>query len=291
MKYGGLVKNYPLLDKQQVSELPEFIRYGYDKNKDVKFVFNNIAHIAHIVKHYINELPDFRTSSRKEDTSWSGTETLEQAIDLVLGKDVKEFSQKQDDIKNTVINKLRKMGMINEWMCETFTYNVEGEELDIIKYIEGETNCYVTSNKEYVSTFYDLTVSLNFAYLYNVEDIARNIYTILKVVKDLEKEKNIKIRINGALTVKNTDVDNRKFLVYFPLKDFDKPLDLSAIISAVYPSFFRRVIFAMMEMTFGTTLKSSYGESESDYDHIISISKERLTEEEISQRVMKTIVD
>jgi hypothetical protein len=79
--------------------------------------------------------------------------------------------------------------------------------------------------------------------------------------------------------------------IYFPLKHFNAPMDLKQLVSVVYPSFFRRVIFALMEILFVEDLDDGYGTTRREFKHIISISKSNLTEEDINKRVFKTLED
>jgi len=161
-------------------------------------------------------------------------------------------------IKDQVRTVLQKKGLISENIYEGYQYDVEGDIVDIAKYVSGDPECMLKPKVKYKGFFYELFISG--AYLSGVADktVADNVSKILATIQLLEQER---IYIKVTIVTASTDVVRGKVtqVVAVPLFSHKDEKTIESMSSILNERFFRTFIFGIKEDSYGKTLDSGYG--------------------------------
>ncbi len=268
-----------------VNKLAKFKHIGLDdthlskqglleSNTDI-ILFNNLKHYAEVLEE-IRDVKTARNSSHDNGSSWAGTSDFQEALDLILkpnkpaphSVDV-EIKRIETKIKNT----LKKKGILTEYIVESYTYDVEGEEIDIAKLIEGDPNCYLKANRKYTGFYYDLHVNFAVNSNMSVDTIIDAYSKVIATIVQLER-RGYKIRLIASGIFKGSGSgagDTAKNIVIsVPVKHYDTPISIDGIVKVLYPSFLRRLAFKILEVNFDKTLQGGYGQAVSGTEGVVT---------------------
>ncbi len=179
---------------------------------------------------------------------------------LIAGKS--QYEQKEyDSIRNLVRENLHKRGLITEEVYEHFKYAVEGTVVgvDVAKYANGEPDCVMTPNTQYVDFFYELYINISYPYYLQNETINKNMSKLLATIEELERQ-HIFIKITLVLPIKNiTHTKNTTFFSIIPLFSHKERKTIEIMSSVLNDKLLRKFYFAILENKYLSDLSSHYG--------------------------------
>ena len=220
-------------------------------NQDLDVIeFRNLNHFKSYIK-------DLKPMSHGASDSSNRTMPLATAIDNIRRNvpriESKEYQIIYDQVRSTLIRR----GLISETIYEGIEYDIEGDNIDIARYIEQNPECCIKPKKAYDSYFYELYISM--AYLSGVRDrdVLEGLSKILATIQLLEQE-HIYIKVT-VVTCSQRVTRGTTQMVLIPLwsyKDYKSIEEMSAVLNE---GLFRNVIFAIRENTYGDKLSSGYG--------------------------------
>ena len=253
-----------------------------EDNTDI-ILFNNLKHYAEVLEE-IKDVQTSQSSSHSTGGSWSGTDTFQEALDLILKPNQKathKVEQELERITTKIKNNLKKKGILTEYIVESYHYDVEGEEIDIAKLIEGDPNCYLKANKKYTGFYYDLHVNFAVNSGMSVDTIVEAYSKVIATVIGLER-KGYKIRLvaSGLFNGSGRSTSNKNIVISVPIKHYDTPIDVDAIAKVLYPSFLRRLAFKVLEVNYDKNLSSGYGQAVNRTNGVVTTDSS-LTEDSI----------
>ncbi len=266
-------------------------KVGIDVNNLDILQFNNLAAFAGYMSS-IKNVKTFRTASQTEgDGGWYGTEDFNTALDLVLkpyGPCPITIQTKVEDIEQKIRNNLHKKGLLTSWVIESYHYDVEGDEIDIAKLIEGNPDCYLKANKKYKDHFYDLHVNICVSCGVSTQTIIDGFCKTIAVVAALEKRGH-KIRLFATSISKNVTSNGNGSLISVCIKPYDGMLDIKTLARIIYPSFLRRLVFKVEEVKYQKDLVGGYGQAVDTLDGVVTLST-NLSEEDLLNDIVKRYV-
>lgn len=177
--------------------------------------------------------------------------------DLVAGKAVipsSEFKTIKDEVRTV----LQKRGLISESIYEGYKYDIDGEIVDIAKYISGDPECMLKPLVKYKNFFYELFISA--AYLGGVsnETVTTNISKILATIQLLEQE-HIYIKVTIVAASQDTVKGKNTLVVAIPLFSHKEEKTIESMSSIINERFFRTFVFGIREDMYGSKLYDGYG--------------------------------
>lgn len=188
-----------------------------------------------------------------------GVTYKEALLDLMANRS-NTTKEQQESIRNLVRSNLRKRGLITDLVYEDFRYAEDGVNLgvDIAKLSTGEPDCVMTPSKQYVNFFYELYISVSYAYSVPNETVAENVIKLLATIEELERQ-HIFIKITLVLPIRSVTRDGEDMLAYIPLFSHqeDKAIDKTAAV--INERLLRKFFFAVMEKRFGQNIDPCYG--------------------------------
>ena len=162
-------------------------------------------------------------------------------------------------IKNRVKQSLLKRGLISESVYESYHYDVEGELWDVAKVIAEDPACFLVPTEKYISYFYELYISISYPHYVPNSTIRENMAKILATVELLERE-HIYCKITLVFPDEGCGSGDKKhFLATIPLFSHRDTKSIQTMSAVLNDRLLRKFFFAVLEDTFGTTLKDSYG--------------------------------
>lgn len=211
--------------------------------------FRNLQHF----KTYIKEMKSNPNgSSHKQPVSYDTA-----ISDLVKGVPVintAEFPTIKDEVRRV----LHKRGLLSEDVYEGFKYDIQGDIIDIAKYVSGDPECMLVPKKSYKNFFYELYISAAFLSDVNLKDVAKNTAKILATIQLLEEE-NIFIKVTLVTISSDVVTDKKTHVVLLPLFSHRDVKTIETMSSVLNDRFFRTYIFGMKEAQYGKDLDSGYG--------------------------------
>lgn len=255
------------------------------KNMIVR-TFDNLSQYAGFIDS-VKDQTGSQNSSQTGGFGWSGTDTFEEALDLILRPNLEppaKIKAAVDDIEGKIRNNLKKKGLITDWIAESYHYDVEGIEIDIAKLIEGDPECYLKPNLKYKDHFYDLHINFAVNAGISVDTQIEALSKVVSVVTQLEK-RDYKIRLFATGVFKDSGRGNQSLILSTMIKRYDDFIDINKIARIMYPSFLRRVGFKFLEVTFGKDLVSGYGQAVSSLKSVVILDN-TLNEEKLMNKIV-----
>jgi len=191
-------------------------------------------------------------------------------------------------IKNRVKQSLLKRGLISESVYESYHYDVEGELWDVAKVIAEDPACFLVPTEKYISYFYELYISISYPHYVSNSTIKDNMAKILATVELLERE-HIYCKITLVFPDKScSSGDKKNFLATIPLFSHRDTKSIQTMSAVLNDRLLRKFFFAVLEDTFGDTLKSNYGTAITVPD-VINVG-DTLDEVEFCQSIINKII-
>ena len=269
-----------------------FKEVGIDPNRLDMLQFNNIRQFSAYIKS-IKDVETSRKSSHEGTMKFTGTETFDDALDLVMkpfGKPPVKIMEAVENIEMKIRNNLHKKGLLTDWLAEDYHYDVEGVEIDIGKLVEGDPECYLKPNKKYKDHFYDLNVNVAVSWNNSTETIIEAFCKVIAVVISLEKC-GYKIRLFATSITKNASTEGRSSMVNVCIKNYDELTNIKAIARIIYPSYLRRLIFKIEEVKYQGKLDIGYGQAVNSLKGCVTLDKSLNEEKLLNEIVAKYIAN
>lgn len=262
-------------------------KVGIDTSRLIVKQFDTLAQYAGYVEG-IRDAKSSQNSSQEGDVSWSGTDTFNDALDLILRPNLEPPEAVREGVENIELkirNNLKKKGLVTDWIAESYHYDVEGIEIDIAKLIEGDPECYLKPNLKYKSHFYDLHINFAVNSGVSINTQVEALSKVVSVVTNLEKQ-DYKIRLFATGVFRNSGKDDTSIIISTMIKRYDDFIDIKKIARILYPSFLRRVAFKVLEAEFGQDLRSGYGQAVNELQSVITLDSS-LQEEKLRNKIIK----
>jgi hypothetical protein len=168
-----------------------------------------------------------------------------------------EYETVEQFVKENLIAK----NLITKDIYKGVTYSHEGENIDMLKFLEGDPDCYIVPKPREKIHFYELYIDSTVPHYVQEKDYMKNVAKLLATVKLLE-QKQIFIKINLILRTKDSGdrcVKKKDLLVVVPLFSHRETKSINRISSIVNMRFLRKFGFAILETIFGEYLSSGHG--------------------------------
>lgn len=220
------------------------------ENLKIRGVSNNynihtykFASLAEFLKYIKNENPlwDYRQSEDKGNYSWYGTNSLEEAMDL-LEHGWEEGAQ---NLNTELDNSLKTEQIIHT--RQRSVYDVVGGNCSVPRYLQGVPTSMVRQVRQQVKQkITTLNSNICFNSKTTKEAITQNCVKTLKSAIDLEA-KGTRVNLNTVCAIYSQD--NREVVaVSIPVKLSTERLNvLKLAFTMTHPSMFRRIIFSFIE--------------------------------------------
>lgn len=231
--------------------LPDIFPTSWSKKVESPdfMAFRNLDHFRHTVSSLTQKEDDHCDMSYKN------------ALDKLI-KGVSDFPEaEQLSIRNLVRSNLHKRGLITEEVYEAYRYTVDGTNVgvDVGKYVNGEPDCVMTPARQYIDFFYELYVSISYAWNISNSDIRSSVAKLLATIEELERQ-HIFIKIVLILPINGVaHSGSKQYFASIPLFSHKDPKSVDSMSSVLNDRLLRKFFFAILEDLYGTDLASGYG--------------------------------
>lgn len=202
--------------------------------------YDSISELYNWLKNTKTRSSARNSSSRTDNTTWCGTETIQQAYDLLLGGDDQLY---KDFIKMRDINFDKKLSSLVS--IKRPINDVVGFQVNVPNYLLGVPKCMVNREKttqkvKVLNIFLNMTVSAGVS-----SNTIKNIGTkYLQVIEYLEK---YGYRCNLYVGIDATSCGDN-LICMTRIKTDKEPLNIKkCVFPMVHPSMFRRIMFEWLE--------------------------------------------
>lgn len=254
--------------------------------KVIKENFNSIQEMLNILNKRENNtvMRDEFSSQRKDSPGWYGTESYEEAEELITNGYIEILDEIKAGIK---FDASENSKIIPENNVFGYIPNVPNAMMNLPK-----SMIYVKRIPRKINTV-DLVYCPVGAAFTTAQEFIDNGIKVLNVINSLEKN-NIRVSLKVAL--KCSECGNEMTLATVTLKDFKEKLNLQKICFPIaHPSMLRRFGFKWLETTPGLTdyrWTNGYGRSTTKYPEMKEIifglnQIKELNEEQIIERFIK----
>lgn len=218
-----------------------------DLARTTVFQYRNLHHLKSHLK----------TVTQKNDTS--GDISYTAALKELLTNTPTMLEGDYQLIKNRVKSNLIKKGLISENCYENYTYDVQGEIWDVAKVIAEDPACFLVPSQKYTSFFYELYINISYSHTITNREVLESMAKILATVELLEAQ-HIYCKITLILPIRNCSSGTKSnFFALVPLFSHRDPKSIATMSAVLNDRLLRKFFFAILEDTYGSTLRSSYG--------------------------------
>ena len=219
----------------------EFIDYARNRKRSKKSIHSNII------------------DSRNTDSNWNGTKDIDEAFSFA--ENGWDSGIKQMELEDGVLSNGNGM-LVNN--------SIQGSMVNMGNYLMGLPDNMLEFSELREFNLEELTIYIPLAYtasnsLAKALNYAKNITDIVN-----EYQSHHSVRVIGVFDTRHND---KRFINYVTIKDFNERFVLNAIAFAFHPSFFRRLWFSVLEGE--SFISSGYGGSNS-YDKIVEEVKDEI---------------
>lgn len=212
----------------------------------------------HSLTTFLNKNENTKTnlySSHTRDEEFAGTETFRGALNILKNgsKDIKDGLKKHVKV---AIDKLRKE--LNT-KPQGYVADVQGLFFDVAKVVEGEPEAWYRDPWDKVKKP-RLSIPLVGSYnsSFEVETAIENSSEIIALIKALE-DSGFEVEIAMIFPAEYVSTEGQHIYQEVMVKGFDESFNWNKLSAMLHPSFFRRIIFRDVELTFPDTLSPGYG--------------------------------
>lgn len=206
---------------------------------------------------YLKDNMDTKTNCDSSFTSskrWTGTDSFEDALQLLeTGDD--EITKKLKDATATKLQALNSK-------ASSYIPDVQGAFFDVSKVLTGEPECYYKLSYEKTTRpRADLQVVINYSASTGVELLIDNASDLLVKIKQFELQ-GVEVRLSAITKSSHMTTgkySNQTFIGIVLLKDYQDSINYRKLSGILHPSFNRRLLFRLKELTYPTTLSKTYG--------------------------------
>lgn len=245
-----MIKDQFNLDAPMLDIFPEEWRDQITEYYNVEF--RNLDHFKHVV------------SQLKQKDDKNCDVSYEQALkELIAGKSQIE-KKEHAEIQNLVKSNLFKRGLITEEVYEAWKYDTEGTriDVDVAKYADGQPDCVIVPQREYIDFFYELYVSISYPWSVANAKVRENVVKLLSTIEELERQ-HVFIKITLVLPTRNSGTNNERKQNMFstiPLFSHRETKDAFTMSSVLNERLLRKFYFAVLEDLFGKNIAWGYGQ-------------------------------
>lgn len=187
----------------------------------------------------------FKSSRRKGNASWYGTETFEEAVNLA--KHGWDSGLEQLNVEDGTLAQSGIEYETNIFGCTPHIQNhLLGLPDSMVNYVD------ITDYQREELTIY---VILNYSAYYSDKEIFRFTLNMIQLVNEYQSKYNVKLV--GRFNSKMGGVDHIEDVI---IKDTDERFVINSIACALHPGFYRRLMFAHKEAT--SFCEGGYGMSQ-----------------------------
>jgi hypothetical protein len=220
-----------------------------DKSITEVIEFRNIRHFKRAMS-YISQKKDNMLGISYKDA----LEELKKEKKLISND---EYEVVEQYVKENLIAK----NLITKNVYRGVTYSHEGENIDILRFLEDNPDCYIVPKPLSKIHFYELYIDSTVPYTVKEKEYMNNVSKLLATIKLLE-QRRIFTKINIIIKTQNSGVHKvkkRDLLVVVPVFHHREYKDIGRMSSIINLRFLRKFGFAIIENIYGKNLKEGYG--------------------------------
>ena len=207
------------------------------------------------LEHFKNTMSDL---TQKEDDK-CGITYKQALLELKQGKPTMLQADYQV-IKQKVKESLLKRNLIPENIYEGYKYSIEGELIDIARYLEGNPECMLVPKSKGKHYFYEMYLNISVAGSMPGNEMNYRLAQVLATIELLEQERIfIKLNIVDTSGKVNTGEGKPHLLTVLPVFSHREHKCIEKLSSVANERLLRKFMFALSEALYGDDLSSGYG--------------------------------
>lgn len=220
----------------------EIVSKKWSKRID-KGIFQSISHIVDFAEsvpmHKLKGSSSYETNNKK----WSGSDSFEHSLELVRTGHpelLKQIKQTKYQIYNQLIENNQQI----------YNFDVTGEQFDTGLYLSGEPECFISTDTQTSNKYISLVIKIG-------GQCGHSSDTLLKFGINTSILVNNLIQSGYYVAIYGVQVSDISYYSIC-LKKYQENLDMINLITILHPSFFRRIMFRLIEQQ--DNWKSCYGD-------------------------------
>jgi len=207
------------------------------------------------LEHFKNTVSDL--TQKVDDTC--GVSYKQALVELKQGKPT-ILQEDYQVIKQKVKESLLKRNLISENIYEGYKYSIEGELIDIARYLEGNPECMLVPKSKGKHYFYEMYLNISVAGSMSGDEMNRRLAQVLATIELLEQERiYIKLNIVDTSGDVNTGEGKPHLLTILPVFSHREHKCIEKLSSVANERLLRKFMFALSEALYGNDLSSGYG--------------------------------
>lgn len=211
--------------------------------------FEHMGEVTALAQQSLRAKDSYDRSSQNNGSEFSGTKSLEEAIDLLRFGWPEGTSAAQELLAKIDLDEITQQ--FQERFTQTTYYDLAGDEADVGRYLDGDPesmrNIIVVPQK--VGSIVKILVNHSQHHYIEAGVMRRRGVVTLGLVEALHKlGYSVDLQAYGVVTPSGGGDPSKKYETYIPLLSPGSITNLDTISFAIaHPSFLRRIIFALKE--------------------------------------------
>jgi hypothetical protein len=246
------------------------------KKRNEKF-FKQISGNRKLMNHHpeswnidesITEVIEFRNAHHFKNVMSCISQKEDTMLNVTYGNALIELKQEKGLIPNAeyktveqyVKENLIAKNLVSREIYKGVTYSHEGENIDMLRFLEGNPDCYIVPKPVGKIHFYELYIDSTVPYIVTERQYMENVSKLLATIKLLE-QRQIFTKINIIIKTRRSGTSETKhdLLVIVPVFNHRERKDIDRMSSIVNLRFLRKFGFAILETIYGENLVHGYG--------------------------------
>jgi len=238
-------------------DVPKYLEGAYISNNDKIIDMGNLRNF----KKFMGDNKDFtnspRNSSMKHDSNgWSGVSTYDEYMNILDDGDMNVITK----MKEVTGKKVAELSKKYEEVINNYKFDVTGQFFDIGLVLTGVPETWLepeTHEEEKVQV--DIIINGTFSAGVNQERVVENASRLLAITKILEDHGvQLSLKIVACVTRYEQGKDASLY-VATDIKAYDEPINYAKISALLTPTYLRRGVFKVMEVTSEQKVRNGYG--------------------------------
>ena len=236
-------------------KVPSYLTNAKVKKNDKIIEMGTLSNYKKFMKlHY--DFKDARETSsmRRGDDEFSGVENYDDFLELLDNGD-EDVMQK---IKVETGKQVAELAKKYEEVTQNFKFDVHGEMFDVGLVLTGVPEAWLEpDNVEVEKVRVEIIVNGTFNAGVNKSDVIKGGGRILAMIKILE-DNDVEVKLKIVSCIKDYNNKNNLY-VATDVKDYDEPINYKKASALLSPTYLRRGMFKVMELTARQNLNGGYG--------------------------------
>jgi len=199
-----------------------------------------------------SELSSMREESRSD--GFSGVKTYDDSLELLETGDTEVMKK----IKIETSKQVAELGKKYEEVIHGYKFDVHGEMFDVGLVLTGVPEAWLEPENEYEEKVrVEIIINGTFNAGVSKDDVIKGASRILAIIKILE-DNDVEVKLKIVSCIKEHDY-NHNIFVATDVKDYDEPINYKKASALLSPTYLRRGMFKVMEISAKQELGGHYG--------------------------------